>query len=453
MCLSGDYYTDMKGACVECPQGADCSKRNGVGLNEIVPRNGYWRFRQNGSMFLDCSQAYSSKSQGEQEARKRCCPKGSCVVNGTTSDTAIAHTNTTVVDGSSYNPDAQCLDGYTGVLCRLCQDGYVDVGHYCKKCEDGPSMVNGLIVCLLICLVVFVMALIFLTNGRCGDKSLKATKNGRTYFGKLVIILSFLQILSATPAVFDSAPWPPVFANFVAPFQLATFDVLSLISIDSCTLSLSFSDRLIVHMLFPVLLAATILLAFAFAGCCIRKNKKLRKGNSNRLYKAFLLCVLLLYPGLATKVFSAFRCTEIMHGDTIITHLLQADPSVVCHSSIEHGSIVLIATVFLILYVVGIPLCILFLLWKNRKHLHDTKHPQHQTARFTLGAVYLQFVSGLLWFFCEFLCFVLLLYCLYENICVISSIHIHMCIIHTCMYVLTFVFLPFFSLSSLSLSL
>ena len=156
----------------------------------------------------------------------------------------------------------------------------------------------------------------------------------------------------------------------------------------------------------------------------------------------------MLYPGLATKVFSAFRCTEIVHGDTIITHLLQADPSVVCHSSIEHGSIVLIATVFLILYVVGIPLCILFLLWKNRKHLHDTKHPQHQTARFTLGAVYLQFVSGLLWFFCEFLCFVLLLYHAFENICVILTLHIH-----TCRYVLTFVFLPSFSLSSCCLFL
>ena len=110
-----------------------------------------------------------------------------------------------------------------------------------------------------------------------------------------------------------------------------------------------------------------------------------------------------MYPGLATKIFSVFRCKSIVG---IEGQLLAADVSVVCHET-EHVTYLIVAGAFLGLYIIGIPFFMFIMLWRNRKHLHmkegaEEPTEEHLAVKAKLGGLYLQYepkywVSGGCW--------------------------------------------------------
>ena len=108
-----------------------------------------------------------------------------------------------------------------------------------------------------------------------------------------------------------------------------------------------------------------------------------------------VLGVLFLYPGLATKIFSVFRCKSIVG---IEGEVLVADFSIKCYNT-THALYLIVAVAFLCLYIIGIP-CIMFLmLWRNRKHLHmkkgeDEPTKEHSAIKAKLGGLYLQYEPG-----------------------------------------------------------
>merc|ERR1712028_96199 len=57
-----------------------------------------------------------------------------------------------------------------------------------------------------------------------------------------------------------------------------------------------------------------------------------------------------------------------------------------------------IGVIFLCLYVVGIPLVMFVLLWRNKKHLHDIKSPKHHLIKNALGGMYTQYEPPYWWF-------------------------------------------------------
>ena len=42
LCRKEDYYQHSAGVCQECPNGADCSLKNGISLPQLVAVNGFW---------------------------------------------------------------------------------------------------------------------------------------------------------------------------------------------------------------------------------------------------------------------------------------------------------------------------------------------------------------------------------------------------------------------------
>ena len=187
-------------------------------------------------------------------------------------------------------------------------------------------------------------------------------------------------------------PWPLPFVNFTFSLSFVNLDFLSIFMKSSCSLSVPFLDQFVLHMILPVLLMFSLLLAYVCSRCCLKTNKEKLKRGIELKYQLLLLGVLFLYPGLATTIFSVFRCKTI---DGIDGQVLVADFAIRCYES-THNSYLIVAGAFMLLYILGIPFIMFLVLWRNRKHLHAkegdkeaTKEHLAATARY--GGLYLQY--------------------------------------------------------------
>jgi hypothetical protein len=89
-----------------------------------------------------------------------------------------------------------------------------------------------------------------------------------------------------------------------------------------------------------------------------------------------------------------FRCKQIVG---IPEPILEADYAVSCHQG-EHLLFSTIALAFLGLYVIGFPLGMFLMLWKNRQHLNNPKSKKHEAVKASLGGLYLQYSDKFWWF-------------------------------------------------------
>ena len=95
-----------------------------------------------------------------------------------------------------------------------------------------------------------------------------------------------------------------------------------------------------------------------------------------------------------SKIFTMFKCQSI---DGIDGQLLMEDYAQLCYIG-EHVTYQLLAIIFLCLYVIGIPVSMFFLLWLNKKHLHDESSPKHHLIKNALGGMYTQYEQKYWWF-------------------------------------------------------
>ena len=111
--------------------------------------------------------------------------------------------------------------------------------------------------------------------------------------------------------------------------------------------------------------------------------------------KTLILVTLLLYPNVSTRTFSVFRCTKIQNGlgEEETMYMLSVDMKHECWSGL-HLQSVGVAITGLLVYVLGVPAVIWYLLWKNRAHLWDETSPKHKEVFFELGGLYSQYERG-----------------------------------------------------------
>ena len=155
---------------------------------------------------------------------------------------------------------------------------------------------------------------------------MKKMKKANKMVGQIKILLSFLQIFSSMPNVLDSVPWPTIFLQISLPLGIFNLDFLSVLSKNSCGVSVPFYDRFILHMLLPVFCLLAIIAAFLIARISSKKEKRVLINETTS--KVVILVVLLLFPGLSTKVFQMFKCQKI---DGIALPLLVQDFEVTCY--------------------------------------------------------------------------------------------------------------------------
>ena len=133
LCKRTDYYQDNDGTCIICPPGGDCSSSDGLTLNKITAKKGYWKSQANTTFFAACKLGFTSSLTPEKDAEARC----------------IGGNNTNVTNATEFNPDDQCYHGFGGPSCMSCIDGYVMSAKKCTQCTASVLNVIGAVASLM----------------------------------------------------------------------------------------------------------------------------------------------------------------------------------------------------------------------------------------------------------------------------------------------------------------
>merc|ERR1711871_206243 len=204
------------------------------------------------------------------------------------------------------------------------------------------------------------------------------------------ILISYMQILSAITVAADACAWPEIFSTFVATLGIINLDFASLIPLSSCRLILPNHIGMVMNLLNPIVIIVTFKSA---AMITIRlkniQNQEQKRKVHNFASKAILTFIILCYPRICTRVFQAFRCYQVED-----SYYLEVDFRVRCFDSPEHVVYVVLATISLVIFLIGVPLWIFSVLWRNRLQLDSIR------AKQMLGSLYVHYEDNFWWFEC-----------------------------------------------------
>ena len=99
--------------------------------------------------------------------------------------------------------------------------------------------------------------------------------------------------------------------------------------------------------------------------------------------------------GICTRIFQVLKCKSI-EGHPV--EILHADFGVECFGE-EHLPKAIFACVFMVLYVIGVPIGVWVLLWAHKKHLFDPSQPKHHKVRREFGTLFEQYEPK--YWYCE----------------------------------------------------
>mmetsp|Transcript_107658 Transcript_107658/g.313166 ORF Transcript_107658/g.313166 Transcript_107658/m.313166 type:complete len:142 (-) Transcript_107658:129-554(-) len=83
----------------------------------------------------------------------------------------------------------------------------------------------------------------------------------------------------------------------------------------------------------------------------------------------FMTLLFYVLPIIARKICQSFRCTSYDMGDEDPLSLLIADVSIDCQTD-EYWAMFFFACLMVLVYPIGTPMCLLFMLFKHRKRLN-----------------------------------------------------------------------------------
>ena len=226
-----------------------------------------------------------------------------------------------------------------------------------------------------------------------GSLEADTTQRFRSLDHRMRILIGYAQITSALVFSFD-IPWPPMTLTFLKFLTFVNFNFMDFFApIDPCLLHTSFLKQATFHM---AILPLCVFVVMSAALLAMRGDKS--KVVWSKAKSTLVTIVFLLYPGIVTRVFMTFKCEKI--GDQ---RYLVADYSVVCGEG-EHATTSIVMLVFAGVYVIGIPLGTIVILFCNKKLLavNDDASPalQKKSEDFVavFGALYDAYEPRYWWF-------------------------------------------------------
>jgi hypothetical protein len=172
-------------------------------------------------------------------------------------------------------------------------------------------------------------------------------------------------------------------------------DVMGMFGFTACGFNLPFITKFILHMLLPICIISVMLVARVPA---FFLKPKRRAAQKQRFLKQVLTILLIMYPGICTRIFQVLKCKTIGPGGGV-AEVLQADFSITCGGGgAQDGRPLTIVYLFMGLYVVGLPLGILVALKCNRAHLYDKNSPKHEIVNDEYGTLYNQYEERFWWY-------------------------------------------------------
>ncbi|QDZ23822.1 fibronectin type-III domain-containing protein [Chloropicon primus] len=321
-------------ACIDCPPGADCSKRE---ISDVAALPGYWRNSVNSTTWHECEQ-----------------PLGLHVCE-----------NTVQTDDNGVVSGKVCRKGHQGVLCASCEDNYGKNLGVCTECGTGVYLPS---IFFVLAFLFFVLVLYVLTYEGVRrihfiiypSSGLKVDYTSTSY---LKIFINWLQMVSL--ALYLKIPKNHSLENMfqiqalgqLHPWNFQTFN---------CMFPLDFFSKFYYAMLVPV---GCVVVAFVFSACLLysgllgKRPKLLDLTIMNSQILWFLT-----YCGTTHTIFEIFSCRDIDVGESV----LYADPSVSCNTG-EYKQAKLYGTLFVCFYCVGLPLQLISQIWWLKDELFERK--------------------------------------------------------------------------------
>ena len=208
---------------------------------------------------------------------------------------------------------------------------------------------------------------------------------------KFKLFLGFVQCVSFFPVTFATIPWPSNFVNLGHILKLFAVDLFGMFGAAFCDLSTGFYQEFLFSMVLMPLVLCGAGLAYA-AVVYVKRTWPDAVGYTigsarTRLYTLLFTVVYALYTGVATKLFVLFKCLKIQD-----TWFLVADMRITCFDETYNAYRVL-SYLGIVVYVVGIPVCIFVLLFQRRVRLYEETCPadeldKHMQVKKSFGSIY-----------------------------------------------------------------
>ena len=297
--------------CLACPRGGDC--RGGSSLDALP---GWWRSSDTAEVLFSCPVTES------------------CVAGNVTGENA-------------------CEVGYEGPVCALCAKGYRHWGGKCSKCGSNASLAMP-----ALGIIAFIAFFVYIFR-----KPLKQVV-GTVIFSTTLFVAQILGLLKE----YD-INWPQSVGRLVEVLDITNFNVESLTP--GCSGSKSnYYSTYIAAVVVPPAVTMFCLLMYALTGVVERRAthdrvRKIARDMRKKCRRNATWLVVLSYSGVAKTVLQLYNQRRLDVGV-----YLRRDYSIDA-SNHEHTIYRITGIVALLMYPVGIPLAITYILVRNRKRLDD----------------------------------------------------------------------------------
>ena len=364
--------------CISCPVGADCP-----GGSSVIPQLGFWR-----DQILTGNVSRRTLENLSIVATILQCPPGACLQNGT------------------------CVDGRTGPICGICEDGWAMASNKCLQCPTDKQAYDAEKIAIAVGGSIAVLAILFVfslkplfeqddssnatpnedqdsdsDSGDDGDfPSVSAPKvDFQTLFNELKnklvssarhsevmtflqgyckVIIGFFQVLSTFADNFK-VNWPSSVSDLFSKAAVLRFDLLSLPGPNCLAAELNYQTKLLIYTITPIAVIILICLA-PFTSLCLGL-KTLNRAKDEKIKTQFwnnlMFFLFLIYPTLSVAIFSSFNCQVVGHYGSLLMADYREPCPLVSGAVITNNFFVLWwSLLFTIVYVAGIPLFFLVMM-------------------------------------------------------------------------------------------
>ena len=316
-CQEPRYLIEPGFNCKMCPTGGIC-----VGGDEIWVKKGYYRTHYLSEIVYSCALADACK-------------------------------------GNDQGWETECLDGYTGITCAVCEKGYSKSGSgKCNKCPD-PAANYIILVGILVAIVFICIVLV-----KSSVKSAFVPKSKHSIYIK--IFTNYLQLVFLT-AQFNLS-WPSYVINLFGIQKSAATATDSLFSIDcyfADSSSISLSDLYYFKMVFYAALPLGIFIISAVVWIGICMTREHFGAMKRELPLTMIVIFFLVYPNIVKFMFSNFACTNF----DMMGTFLNDNYSVKCWNDQHSKFSVRVAVPAIIIWSIGVPTIVLIAMIKRRRYL------------------------------------------------------------------------------------
>lgn len=269
------------------------------------------------------------------------------------------------LNGQSVAQNGSCARNHVGALCAVCLPGFSDKGsndNECRKCGDVNSYALGVsieaFVIMILCGFSAISALLY-------SQRILLRRYRSEVFTNARILIGAAQVLSLASGVLNLV-YPGQARASLAVASLVAVDLGSLLNFQCLGFDWHLKWRLIVGS--PAILGAVVLMRWTYLQLHVSGSVARAKAVNTETVRSMLFMCTLLYPQVATAIFSAVRCRRLDEH----VWVLEVDYSVSCnYDDTRYYSYRIVALVLVCVWNVGVPLGLFLLLMvqyrKNQK--------------------------------------------------------------------------------------